>query len=193
MAKRSLSVFALRHLASLGSRSLYRLSFLPFLVSGPVLGIGLIRMWNHSGALGMVYDSFAIMILACVGRYLVFAHHGTAAALADLHRNMEEAAQVHGIPWHRHVTGIVVPLVFPTLIGVWGLGFVLSLAEVDAIILVYPPGFTTLGVRLFSLMHYGPSSTVAALCVINVLMVLGGAAVLALLHAWTRKALDAGH
>ncbi len=174
--------FAIAYLARLGSTGLYRLSFLPFLVSGPVLGIGLIRVWNHSGALGVVYDSFAIVILACVGRYLVFAHHGTAAALADLHPNMEEAARVHGIPWHRQVTGIVFPLVLPTLIGVWGLGFVLSLAEVDAIILVYPPGFTTLGVRLFSLMHYGPSSTVAALCLINVFMVLGGAALLAYVY-----------
>ena len=79
------------------------------------------------------------------------------------------------------------PLMLPALIGVWGLGFVFSLAEVDAIILVYPPGLTTLGVRLFSLMHYGPSSTVAALSVINVVMVLGGATLLAYMHALARK------
>lgn len=179
--------FALAYRGRHGRMGLYGLSFLPFLVSGPVLGMGLIRLWNHAGPLGLVYDSFVIMILACVGRYIVFAHHGMAAGMADLNPNMEEAAVVHGIPWRQQVTGIVVPLVAPSLVGVWGLGFLLSSAELDAIILVYPPGFTTLSVRVFSLMHYGPSSTVAALCVINAIMVLAGAALAAFGYAHASK------
>lgn len=184
--------FSMAYLGRRGRGRLYDVSFLPFLVSGPVLGIGLIRLWNHSGLPALVYDSLAIIILACAARYLVFAHQGAAAAIADLHPGMEEATSVHGVGWLRQTTGIVIPMLSPALIGMWGLAFVFSMAELDAVILVYPPGFTTLPVRLFTLMHYGPSHTVAALSLLTVIIILSLAGLVAYLYGRTRRMLDAG-
>jgi iron(III) transport system permease protein len=171
--------------------SLYDLSLLPFLVSGPVLGVGLIFLWNHGDPRALVYDSLLVVVLACAGRFLFFAHHGVAAALRDLHPSLEEAASVAGVTWWRQATGILLPLVRPSVVAVWGLCLLFSIRELDATVLVCPPGSTTLPVRLFTLMHYGPSRLVAALSVMTALMILLGAAVTALVYSMTRRMLDA--
>ena len=171
--------------------SFYDLSLLPFLVSGPVLGIGLIFFWNHDGVRALVYDSLLVVVLACAGRFLFFAHHGVGAALRDLHPNLEEAASVAGVTWWRQATGILLPLIRPSVVAVWGLCFLFSIRELDATVLVCPPGTTTLPVRLFTLMHYGPSRLVAALSVMTAAMILLGAAVTASVYSRTRRVLDA--
>jgi iron(III) transport system permease protein len=40
------------------------------------------------------------------------------------------------------------------------------MGELGTTLLVYPSGCDTLPIRIFTLMHYGPESLVAALCVI---------------------------
>ena len=171
----------------------FLLSALPFLVSGPVLGVGMIRLWNHHGVPGRVYDSFAIMVLACVAHGLVFAHYGLRAASRQLSPACEEAAAVHGAgPWRRAL-GIRLPLLRPALIAIWGLLFVLAVGELDAVLLVCPPGWTPLSVRLFTLMHYGPSSLVASLSLITLMLLFAGAALCVLAYAHARKWLDVRH
>lgn len=169
---------------------LYALSLLPFLVSGPLVGIGLILIWNHAGIRAWVYDTPAILVLACAARFIFFAHYALYATVRAIPPRMEEAAAVCGVPWWRQATGIVMPLAAPALIGIWGLSFVFSLRELDAAVLVAPPGWNPLSVRLFSLMHYGPSRLVAALSVITVFLVLAGAGVTALAYAKTKRGID---
>ena len=173
-----------------GSKWLARLqvvSIVPFLASGPILGMGLITLWNHPGPPGLVYDSLAVVVLACAARYCYLAHVGFTAALRDLHPSLEEAAVLAGVPWHRRLTGIVVPLLWPALAAAWGLGFLFTVREVDATVLVCPPGVTTLPVRLFTLMHYGPSSDVAALSLLTVTLVLVGAALTAVAYHQAKR------
>ena len=169
------------------------LSLLPFLVSGPLLGIGLIRLWNRPGPASLVYDSVAIVVLACVARYFFLAQQGAAASLRDLHPRIEEAAEISGIAWWRQLTGVIFPLQRPFFVALWGLAFLLSLGELDAAVLVCPPGATTLSVRLFTLMHYGPSRYVAALSLITVLLMFGAAGLFFGAYRTARRALDAHH
>ena len=70
------------------------------------------------------------------------------------------AAALSGASWYRQALGIYLPLCLPWLAGIWGLSFLLAFGEVDATLLVMPPGVTTLPVRIFGLMHYGPSELV---------------------------------
>ncbi len=176
-------LLAMAILISLGARGagrfrhLYSLSLLPFLISGPMVGLGLIALWNRPGPLGYVYDSLLVVALACVARYLFFAHQGIASALKDLHPHLEESAAVAGVPRWRSLTGIVLPLLRPMIVAVWGMGFVFALRELDAAVLVAPPGPPPLAVRLFTLMHYGPSRLVAALSLVTVAIILAIAGV----------------
>jgi iron(III) transport system permease protein len=166
---------------------LFHLSVLPFLISGPVLGIGLIGAWNRPGPLSAVYDSVAILVLACTARFLFFGHHAMTAALRAVPARLDEAAEIAGASWGRRFLHVLLPLTAPALVAVWGLSFVLALRELDAAVLVAPPGWNPLSVRLFSLMHYGPGRLVAALCVITVLLILAGAAGTLFLHKMAKR------
>ena len=122
----------------------------PFLLSGPVIGIALIGVWNRPGIAGMVYDSVLILVLATSARFLFFAQRGFRAALAEIHPRIQEAAFVAGIPWTRQATAVLFPLVSPVALAVWGLTFIFAMGELDAAALVCPPGATTLPIHLFS-------------------------------------------
>jgi iron(III) transport system permease protein len=179
-----------------GSRWLARLqvaSIVPFLASGPILGMGLIALWNRHGPAGAVYDSLAVVVLACAARYCYLAHVGFTAAMRDLHPSLDEAAVLAGVPWYRRLIGIVVPLLWPALAAAWGLGFLFAVREVDATVLVCPPGVTTLPVRLFTLMHYGPSSDVAALSLLTVALILIGAAMTAVAYNQAKRIVNERH
>ena len=163
------------------------LSLIPFMISGPMIGMGLIGLWNRPGPMGLVYDSLLIIVLACVARFIFFAHQGLAGAFRDLHPRLEEAAVVAGAPWWRQLTEVFIPLLRPTLVALWGLAFIFSFRELDAAVLVTPPGRTPLSVRLFTLMHYGPSRLVAALSVLTVAVILAsGVGTMVLYTRWRR-------
>lgn len=166
------------------------LSLVPFLVSGPVIGVALIATWNRPGLPALVYDSILVVVFACVARFLFFAQRGFDAAMADIDTHMEEAAVVAGVPWRRRLTGILLPLLWPVVAGVWGLSFILCMGELDATSLVCPPGAILLSVRVHSLMHYGPNSLAAALSVITTLVILVCAAITALVFT---KGIQARH
>ena len=112
------------------------------------------------------------MLIACVARYFIIAQMSISSAMNNMQPSLEEAAKVAGVSWWSRVTGIVLPSVRPALVATGGLCFILCFRELDAIALVCPPGWTTLPVRLFTLMHYGPSQLVSALCVVSVIIVL---------------------
>jgi ABC-type Fe3+ transport system permease subunit len=169
----------------------YLSSLLPFLVSGPLLGIGFILVWNRPGMPSWIYDTPAVLVLACVARLLFFAYLALRAALHDLPPRLEEAASVLGVPWWRQVFGILIPLASPVIVGVWGLGFVFSLRELDTAVLVAPPGWTPLSVRLFGLMHYGPSRFVAALSVVTAAIILFAAILTTVVYSTARRVIDA--
>ncbi|MCD6288033.1 MAG: iron ABC transporter permease [Candidatus Hydrogenedentes bacterium] len=154
----------------------------PFAVSGPVLGIGSILLWNRPGPAGMIYGSALIVVISVAARFMFFAEEGFSAAFRSVHPELEEAAIVAGVPWWSRVGRVVAPMVYPTFVAVWGLSFVLALQELAVTVLVSPPGLTTLPVRLFTLMHYGPNSLVSALCVLMTVVMLAGAAVPALIY-----------
>ncbi|MCP4640675.1 MAG: iron ABC transporter permease [bacterium] len=175
---------------SRGLARLYSIALLAFLISGPMVAMGLIAVWNRHGPLGYVYDSIAILVLACAARYAFFAHHGATTAFKAIHPRLDEAAAVAGASWWRHALGIRLPLAGPALVGVWGLAFVFSLREVDAAVLVTPPGTPPLSVRLFSLMHYGPDRFVAALSLLTVTLVLAVSGVSLWLYTRWRRVLD---
>ncbi|MDK2971609.1 MAG: iron(III) transport system permease protein [Candidatus Sumerlaeota bacterium] len=62
--------------------------------------------------------------------------------------------------------GIAWPQCRPAIAAGMLAAFALSLGEVGAAVLLLPPGTTTLGVRLLTLMHYAPTGQVSALCLL---------------------------
>lgn len=173
--------------------SLYRLSALSYLVSGPLLAVGLIVLWNHVGPAAFVYDTLMILVVATVARYAFFVHQVLIAALHDVPTRYDEAAAACGVGWWRTTGRVLAPLMTPALVAAWGLGFVLAMRELDAAVLLAPPGNSTLAVRLFGLMHYGPSRLVAALSVVSMALVVAGAGASALLYVRLQRSMHGRH
>ncbi|MCC6796454.1 MAG: iron ABC transporter permease [Candidatus Hydrogenedentes bacterium] len=150
-------------------------SLVAFVVPGPLFALGMIALWNRPGVAGLVYDSTAILVLAGVARFFSFGEIVFEAQRSRVSPRVYESARIAGVPWWRVIGGVASPLALPYAIAVWIVTFVLALGEVDTTVLLSPPGVSTFALRLFSLMHYGPDSFVAALSLLTAI----GVAVLA--------------
>ena len=139
------------------------LSWLPFLLPGVLLGIGLIVALNRPWS-SLLYQSLAIVILAYVIRYFGVGWNAIARALWAVDRDLSDAARLDGATRWQMLRYVQWPQVAPQAAAVWYIVFLLCLWDVESMILVVPPGGETLALRVFNLLHYGHNAQVNALC-----------------------------
>ncbi|MBL7647283.1 MAG: iron ABC transporter permease [Candidatus Hydrogenedentes bacterium] len=154
-----------------------RLILLPcamaWLASGPVFGVGLIQVWNHPGPLGWVYDHFPILLLAAVGRNMLFAWLGCRLAVTWLPGEATEASRNLGASPRYTFHAVVLPQLRRPLLAIWACLAILIMGEVETSVLVAPPGWVPVSLRIFTLMHYGPAASVSALALLQALATAG--------------------
>jgi iron(III) transport system permease protein len=171
--------FVLGHAAARrirGATSLDALSMLAFITPAPVLGVGLIAVWNRSWS-QVVYGSLAILVVGFVARYTVIALRTVSSAILQSPRDLEDAAAGAGAGAWRRLARIVLPLNARGVVAGWLLSFLFCVRDLETAVLFYPAGREPLTVRLFTLEANGPPTIVAALAVAQVVLT---AAVLAL-------------
>ncbi len=143
---------------------------LPYMVPGTILGLGLILLWNKPG-LG-VYGTPLIIMIGYFARFSPLATKAVESNISQISFTLEEAALVSGASWGKSLWRIIIPLVKPGLLVAWMLVFVLCMGELSTTIMVYPPGYSTLPLSIFTLQHDGPPSLVAALSITLVALTL---------------------
>lgn len=146
------------------------LVILPFSVPAILFGIGSIALWNRP-ATAALYDSGWMAVVLLVGRFAPLAVLALASAVAMLDPRMEEAARLAGAGPLRRLARIVAPALLPALLGAAVLVFVLSLRELDAVILV-PAANRMALFRLYNAVHFGRDDFVAALALLIVFFVV---------------------
>jgi ABC-type Fe3+ transport system permease subunit len=156
------------------------LAWLPFLLPGVLLGIGLIVLLNRPW-FALLYQSAAIVILAFVIRYLALGWNSMAHAFQMVDRDLTDVARLDGATRWQMLRYVQWPQVAPQAAAAWYVVFLLCLWDVETMILVVPPGGETLALRVFNLLHYGHNAQVNALCL--TLLVLA-VAPLAIWKAW---------
>ena len=160
----------------------------PLAVPAPLVGIGLIAVWNRPVGVG-VYGTWMMPVLAALARFTPLAAVIIAASMRRLNPTLIEAARL--LESNRWRTWLLVqlPLLAPGLLAAAGLVICLTLGELGATLLVVPPGQATLTLRIYNFLHYGASDTVAGLSLVLTLLVLfcSGLAALAL-AGWNRLA-----
>jgi iron(III) transport system permease protein len=152
-------------------RAVDSLTLFLFALSGTVIGIGLITLWNHPST-NFIYATPAIILLGYLAKYTALTSRITVAALAQLPASMEEAAQVAGARWLRRLSLIVAPLTRRGIMAAWLVGYIFCLRDMGISMIVYPPGHDTFPVRIFTLMANGSTELIAALCVIMIIATL---------------------
>ncbi len=143
-----------------------------FAIPVAVLGLAGIALWNRLGAVGVVYTSGAALVLLLIARWLPLAHELQHAGVRSVPAFLEEAAWTHGTSWFRAFRHIVLRNSRSSLLATAVLVFVLAFNDLTLAALLAPPGWSTLPLRVFSTIHYGSASTLASICLWQLLFLL---------------------
>lgn len=180
--------FVLGHAAARrirGASSLDALSMLAFITPAPVLGVGLIAVWNR-GWTQPVYGTLAILVVGFVARYAVVGLRTVSSVILQSPRDLEEAAATTGAGAWRRLARIVLPMSARGVVAGWLFAFLFCLRDLETAVLFYPAGREPLTVRLFTLEANGPPAVVAGLAVAQVALTAAVLALGAAAFAWRR-------
>src|SRR6516162_1305980 len=166
LASGSWAALALRRFAPASRRLLDVLFFLPSAVPSVSVGLGLLVAFSRPPVL--LNGTTAIVILAHFILVSAFAYGNVAAGLARLAPDYEEIASSLGARPGYLLRRVTLPLVAPYLLAALGLAFALSMGELGATMMVYPPGWVTLPVGIFALTDRGEVFAGAALTILLV-------------------------
>jgi ABC-type Fe3+ transport system permease subunit/sugar lactone lactonase YvrE len=139
------------------------LAWIPFLLPGVLLGIGLIVLLNRPW-FALLYQGAGIVILAFGIRYLAVGWNAVAHAFQTVDRDLTDVARLDGASRWQMLRYVQWPHIAPQATAAWYIVFLLCLWDVESMILVVPPGGETLALRVFNLLHYGHNAQVNALC-----------------------------
>lgn len=171
----SWAALALRGVSAAPRRLLDLAFFVPSAVPSVSVGLGLLVAFSQKPLL--LNGTTAIVIVAHFVLISAFTYGNVSAGLARLAPELEQVAESLGArPFYR-LRRITLPLVAPYLLAAFSLSFALSMGELGATIMVYPPGWVTLPVGIFGLSDRGAVFDGAALTVVlavSTLIVLGG-------------------
>jgi iron(III) transport system permease protein len=148
-------------------RAVQVLTWLPWMMPGMVLGIGL--LWAYALLPGPVhlYGTMWALLLAYVALGTPLAVQTMSGAFAQLATDLEECSRVHGAPWWTTFRRILLALAWPAFAVGWILVFFLVLRELSASILLYSVGNEVLPVVVMRLWSEGKAEQV---CVISLVM-----------------------
>jgi iron(III) transport system permease protein len=144
-------------------RAVSWLAWLPFLVPGVLLGIGLIAVFNRP-LFAAFYQSAGIVVLAFVLRYFALGRNAVSQALRAVDADLTDAARLDGASRWQMLRHVWWPQISAQTAAAWYVVFLLCLWDVESMILTVPPGGETLALRIFNLLHYGHNAQVNALC-----------------------------
>ena len=155
------------------------LAMLALVSPASVWGLGWVVLARSD--MGVRFSALALLCLALAVRYLVVASEILGIAFKSIHPQQEEAAAASGMRfWSMWRTIYVRPSISTWCVAAALVGCLAS-SDVGLSILLSPPGFSTLMVRIYQTVHYGPPALLSAMVVIQVGTIAAGALVMVLL------------
>ena len=154
------------------------LTFLPLTIPGVILGVALI--WIYLTLPIPIYGTLAILAVAYTTSFLPIAMRFLSPALAQIHRELEEAAYASGATWWATFRRILLPLLLPAALGAGLYIFMLVFRVLSSTIVIYTPSTIVLPVLVFEMWGESGGNAVHALLVLNTLALLP----IALLYYW---------
>ncbi|WP_097992363.1 ABC transporter permease [Streptomyces sp. f51] len=158
------AALAAASLRTRGKRLLDALFILPVAVPSVVVGLSVLVAYSQPPVL--LNGTRWIVILAHTVLVTAFAYQSVAAAVRRLDPMYEQAAAGLGASPARVLWRVKLPLLLPSLTSAVGLCFALSMGELSATMMLYPPDWTPLPVQIFAATDRGSLFTGAALAVV---------------------------
>ncbi|MFD4760405.1 ABC transporter permease [Streptomyces sp. NPDC058439] len=160
----SWAALAAASLRSRGRRFLDALFMLPVAVPSVVVGLAVLVAFSKPPML--LNGTRWIVILAHTILVTAFAYSSVSAAIVRLDPMYEQAAASLGARPSYVMWRIKLPLLLPALTAAAGLCFALSMGELSATMMLYPPDWTPLPVQIFAATDRGSLFTGAAVAVV---------------------------
>ncbi|MFJ2087807.1 ABC transporter permease [Streptomyces sp. NPDC087901] len=147
-----------------GKRLLDALFMLPVAVPSVVVGLAVLVAFSQPPVL--LNGTRWIVILAHTVLVTAFAYSSVSAATVRLDPMYEQAAASLGARPAYVLWRVRLPLLLPSLTAAAGLCFALSMGELSATMMLYPPDWTPLPVQIFAATDRGSLFTGAAVAVV---------------------------
>ncbi len=142
-----------------------------FGIPSTVLGIGLIKFFN-TPYFNFIYSGFWIIIIGYLGRFIFISEKLISNAVKQVPLSFEESAELAGAGYLKRTGKILIPLIANGLFAAFLISFIFSLGELGTTILLYPPGTSTLPIKVYTIMANAPQSLTSAMSLIVLLITL---------------------
>jgi iron(III) transport system permease protein len=140
-------------------------AFITHGIPGVVLGVSLLFSSLYLGSHTKIH-LFGTMTLLVIGMVIVtlgVTTRITTAGIGQIHRNLEDAAEMCGAGFLARVRRITVPLAAPSVANAWVLAFAYALSNLTLTVVLAGSGNRTVAVELYTRWNFGDVQTAAAL------------------------------
>lgn len=135
---------------------------LPFIIPSSITGLSLIDMWNTT-FLRFIYQSSIMPAVGMVARFAFIETVVLSIAISRLDRALLDNMRLHYAGLFASLKCIVA-LIWKECLSAVLIVFALSMGEFGVTLLVTPPGYQTITIKIYNYMHYGASEIVSTLC-----------------------------
>jgi iron(III) transport system permease protein len=162
-----------------GKRTLDTLAFLPHSVPSIMIALSLIYMFlTVPWRLIPIYGTIWIIVVALMTRYMAYGTRTMNAAIVQLHRDLEDAAQASGVSWLKTFQHIVLPLLVPAIASGWVFVALISVRETTMALLLYTPNSRVVSLLMWDSWQAGEVPKAAAtgtvLMIVTAVVILVG-------------------
>ncbi len=119
-----------------------------YALPGLIVGLGFVMMLSQWAP--AIYGTVIALMLGFVFRLLPYAVSADHTALSGVSPSLEQAARVMGRRPLAAFWRVTLPAAAPGLMAGWALAFIAAMKELPTAILLRPPGFDTLAVRIWA-------------------------------------------
>ena len=160
--------FTIHRTRAVGTKIFEFIGTLPLAFPPLVLSVGLVIIFIGTP----LYNSLWALGLGLFVAYFPYAFRNASGAIVNIHKELDEAAWVHGAKWRHVFFKVTLPILKPAVGGALFYIFIEAIRNVDVAVLLTAPGLEYGPVTLFEYFRVGQWAEAAAGGVIYLIILI---------------------
>lgn len=115
------------------------MAFLPYLMPSIAVGAAFFILFSNERI--NLFNTYTLLIITGTIKYIPFASRSALNSMLQLSNEIEEAAMIQNIPWHKRMFRIIIPIQKSAIISGYMLPFMTCLRELSLFLLLCTQGF----------------------------------------------------
>ena len=115
------------------------MAFLPYLMPSIAVGAAFFILFSNEKI--NLFNTYTLLIITGTIKYIPFASRSALNSMLQLSNEIEEAAVIQNIPWHKRMFRIIIPIQKSAIISGYMLPFMTCLRELSLFLLLCTQGF----------------------------------------------------